>query len=104
MAKVTFLNGSGDLAMDKSLPIWEAVQIIKETKSGLIQIMDKDNKFYSVPKRNLEVHEICTCDCHIKGRNIMHFAPCCDHTYEPYLNEDGSFILEVITKMIRKIK
>jgi len=34
--------------------------------------------------------KICTCDCHKKGNAVMHFAACCDLTYEKYINEDGS--------------
>lgn len=34
---------------------------------------------------------ICMCRCHRKGSHIMHFLPCCQHTYEKYLTENGEF-------------
>lgn len=33
----------------------------------------------------MKSNKICTCDCHVQGDNVMHFMPCCEHTYEKYL-------------------
>lgn len=35
--------------------------------------------------------EICSCPCHKEGFSIMHCMPCCDFTYNTYINEDGTF-------------
>ncbi len=34
---------------------------------------------------------ICMCECHRKGMNIMHFMACCQYTYKKYLTESGEF-------------
>lgn len=33
--------------------------------------------------------EICLCECHREGTNIMHAFPCCNLCYDKYLTEDG---------------
>lgn len=38
---------------------------------------------------DLKETEICTCECH-QREGIMHCMPCCDFTYEQYLNENGN--------------
>jgi hypothetical protein len=32
---------------------------------------------------------VCKCECH-QNPNIMHFGPCCDLTYQQYINPDGT--------------
>jgi hypothetical protein len=34
---------------------------------------------------------ICICECHRQGREIMEFTPCCALCGRKYLNPDGSF-------------
>lgn len=29
--------------------------------------------------------DICECECHVKGRNIMHAAPCCELCMDDYI-------------------
>ena len=45
---------------------------------------------------------ICTCRCHTKGLIVRHIAPCCQFTYQKYINEDGSIDNEILGKLIRK--
>lgn len=41
--------------------------------------------------KRLSAHEkICTCDCHKEGVDILHFMPCCQLTYQKYIEKDGS--------------
>lgn len=44
----------------------------------------------------LSIHNMCNCSCHIKGKNIMHCAPCCKLTYVKYLiqDEDGNITFD----------
>lgn len=37
-----------------------------------------------------KVHTVCTCECHVEGRSILHFAPCCRFTYQTYLIKRSS--------------
>jgi len=45
--------------------------------------------------------EVCDCDCHKEGRNIMHFMACCDLCGFDYINHDGSIKEEVLYKLLR---
>jgi len=42
---------------------------------------------------------ICMCMCHRKGVTIMHIMPCCEFTYEQYINDDGSVDFEIYNKL-----
>lgn len=44
--------------------------------------------------------EICTCECHKKGSNILHMTSCCDFTYEKYINEDGTIDMDIYSQMV----
>ena len=48
----------------------------------------------------MENKHICDCDCHIKGHYVMHMMDCCDHTYEHYINEDGTIDKEAYDKLL----
>jgi hypothetical protein len=100
MSKVLFLSGRGDLAIDRTLPVNQVVEMIKTCKSGLIQVRDGDGDYHSVPKSNLDVEEVCTCDCHIEGHNVMHCMPCCDFTYEKYITEDNRIIADKLSALL----
>jgi hypothetical protein len=43
-------------------------------------------------------NELCKCGCHIKGVVMMHCMPCCDLTYEKYINTDGSLDEDALHK------
>ena len=47
--------------------------------------------------------KICDCECHIKGKHIMHCFPCCEHCYEKYINEDYTLDVESFKKLQRVI-
>jgi len=46
--------------------------------------------------------EVCDCDCHRVGRNVMHFMACCNLCYLTYLTEDGEIIPEKLQPLLRK--
>ena len=46
--------------------------------------------------------EICDCECHREGRNIMHFMSCCQFCYDTYLTKDGEIIPEKIQELLRE--
>lgn len=41
-------------------------------------------------EQTIKETEVCTCECHVEGMMVMHCMPCCNYTYEKYLNEDGT--------------
>ena len=47
----------------------------------------------------MDGQKICTCMCHQKGIQMMHFMGCCDFTYEQYINKDGSIDMEAYNKL-----
>lgn len=55
VGKTVKVNGSGDLAMDYDMRkiITREVKLVKQTKSGLIQV-EHEGQFYSVPLRNID--------------------------------------------------
>lgn len=44
----------------------------------------------------------CTCMCHQDGFQTMHIMPCCEFTYEKYINQDGSIDNERYNKLINE--
>jgi hypothetical protein len=38
-----------------------------------------------------DVNNLCKCECHVKGMNVMHCFPCCERCYMEYLiiDENG---------------
>lgn len=48
--------------------------------------------------------EICTCECHIEGRNIMHAFPCCDLCERKYLTEEMKIIPEKLIPLIGEVR
>lgn len=52
---------------------------------------------------NQKGYNICNCDCHIKGKSIIHSMDCCDLTYEKYLNQDKSLNKEELKEIIKKL-
>lgn len=37
--------------------------------------------------------------CHTKGAFVSHIMPCCDYTYEHYINLDGTLDRETYDKL-----
>ena len=49
-----------------------------------------------------EEQSICTCVCHRKDIQIMHCFPCCDLTYQTYLDEKGKVIPKQLSKLLKQ--
>jgi len=45
--------------------------------------------------------EICTCVCH-RNKGTMHIIPCCNLTYEQYINTDGIIDYERLEEAMNK--
>ena len=43
--------------------------------------------------------KICKCTCHRKGSLELHQQPCCEYTYEKYINTDGTVDIEKYNKL-----
>ena len=52
----------------------------------------------------MEEDKICRCRCHTKGSSVRHMKPCCDYTYEKYIDEDGSIDYKEYNKIVEKHK
>ena len=105
MEKVAFLNSHYDLGWCKGLPLNEVVEIVQQNKGGDFLIKDSKGETHSgIAKKNLEVHTICTCECHKVGLDVMHCMPCCGFTYQKYINEDGSLIGDKVTEVVKDIR
>lgn len=52
--------------------------------------------------KSKELEKLCDCECHIKGRSIMHFMECCDNCYVPYLkyDENGNVVIDYESEFI----
>jgi len=48
------------------------------------------------------LEKYCTCACHREGMSVMHIIPCCDLTYQKYLDKDGDLIKEKLEKLLDK--
>lgn len=68
------------------------MQKLKKLNYGLKkQIYNKREKMKNfITKEEAEKRGICTCECHIKGLGVLHFMPCCENTYEVYINKDDN--------------
>lgn len=42
--------------------------------------------------------KICECECHRKDGEVKHLKECCDWKGAKYINEDGTFDIEVLVK------
>ena len=43
--------------------------------------------------------------CHKKSvMSIRHMMPCCEFTYEKYINDDGSVDMEIYNKLVENSK
>ena len=51
-----------------------------------------------------KINDICKCNCHVKGDDVLHMMPCCDYTYEKYINRDGSIDYEEYEKIVKAYK
>ena len=47
-----------------------------------------------------QLENICRCECHNEGIQVMHCIPCCDFTYQKYQTSDGKLKLNIIYKML----
>ena len=43
----------------------------------------------------------CKCECHVKGGMVMHMTPCCDLTYNHYINTDGTIDETLLLNLIK---
>lgn len=48
--------------------------------------------------------EHCTCMCHRKGVTVRHIKPCCDLTYETFLDENGDLMEDKYNELLDKKK
>jgi hypothetical protein len=46
--------------------------------------------------------EICECDCHKEGIQLLHFMACCQFCYEKYLTVSGEIIPEKLQPLLRE--
>jgi hypothetical protein len=44
----------------------------------------------------------CTCDCHQDGVKVRHCQPCCDVTYEKFIDKDGKVDLIRFNNILRE--
>lgn len=51
--------------------------------------------------RKKNTGKACVCKCHIKGITVKHIISCCEFTYKPFINQDGSIDQKLLFKYIK---
>ncbi len=46
---------------------------------------------------------ICICECHKECVRMMHMFPCCNLTYQKYIDKDGNIIDSVLEKLLIEV-
>lgn len=46
--------------------------------------------------------KICKCICHQEGVDILHCSPCCNYTYQKYIDKDGKIDINKYNKLINE--
>lgn len=54
--------------------------------------IENDSKLFN--KHNIKVKDVCWCECHREGTNVLHVMPCCSLGSEKYLSVDGKLLLD----------
>lgn len=47
-------------------------------------------------------HQICDCDCHKEGVQLLHMMACCNLCYDTYLDKDGNIIPEKLDPLLNE--
>jgi hypothetical protein len=46
--------------------------------------------------------KVCMCNCHIKDSIVLHCMPCCNLTYEKYININRTINWELYNELLKK--
>jgi hypothetical protein len=73
---------------DETTILNDGFQIYKKCKNTFRPINALEKQ---IPTKSINNEKICQCVCHVDNGNfVRHIIPCCEFTYEKYLNKDFS--------------